>query len=58
MTVIAYGARKKRELITSVSSIKADDIKEIPAASLETLLQGRMSGVGVNIQLGFCPVAG
>ena len=52
VTVIAYGSRKKRELITSVSSIKADDIKEIPAASLETLLQGRMSGVGVNIQSG------
>ena len=52
VTVIAYGSRKKRELITSVSSIKADDIKEIPAASLETLLQGRMAGVGVNIQSG------
>lgn len=52
VTVIAYGSRKKRELITSVASIKADDIKEIPAASLETLLQGRMAGVGVNIQSG------
>ena len=52
VTVIAYGSRKKRELITSVSSIKADDIKEIPAASLETLLQGRMAGVGVNVQSG------
>lgn len=52
VTVIAYGSRKKRELVTSVSSIKSDDIKEIPAASLETLLQGRMAGVGVNLQSG------
>lgn len=52
VTVIAYGTRKKRELISAVSSIKADDIKEVPSASLETLLQGRMAGVGVNQQSG------
>ena len=52
VTVIAYGTRKKRELISAISSIKADDIKEVPAASLETLLQGRMAGVGVNMQSG------
>lgn len=52
VTVIGYGQRKKRELIGSISSVKADDIKEIPSPSLETLLQGRMAGLGVNIQSG------
>lgn len=52
VTVIAYGQRKKREVISSISSVKADEIKEIPTPSLETLLQGRMAGLGVNLQSG------
>lgn len=52
VTVIAYGQRKKREVISSISSVKADDIKEMPVPSLETLLQGRMAGLGVNLQSG------
>ncbi|MGL5681582.1 MAG: SusC/RagA family TonB-linked outer membrane protein [Marinifilaceae bacterium] len=52
VTVIAYGHRKKRELISSISSVKADDIKEMPVPSLETLLQGRMAGLGVQQQSG------
>ncbi|MDL2319693.1 SusC/RagA family TonB-linked outer membrane protein [Alistipes sp. OttesenSCG-928-B03] len=48
VTVIAYGTRDKRELITSVSSVKAADIDDLPAASIETLLQGQMAGVEVS----------
>ena len=48
VTVVAYGERKKRELISSVSSVKAEDLDEMPTASLETLLQGHMAGVEVN----------
>ena len=48
VTVVAYGERKKRELISSVSSVKAEDLDELPSASLETLLQGHMAGVEVN----------
>lgn len=48
VTVVAYGERKKRELISSVSSVKAEDLDELPAASLETLLQGHMAGVEIN----------
>ena len=40
VTVVAYGERKKREMIGAVSSVKAKDLEEVPAASLETLLQG------------------
>ena len=48
VTVIAYGERNKKELISSVSSIKAKDLEEVPSASLENLLQGHMAGVEVN----------
>lgn len=48
VTVIAYGERNKKELISSVSSIKAKDLEEVPSASIESLLQGHMAGVEVN----------
>ena len=48
VTVVAYGERKKRELISSVSSVKAEDLDDLPTASLESLLQGHMAGVEVN----------
>lgn len=46
--MIAYGERNKKELISSVSSVKAKDLEEVPSASLENLLQGHMAGVEVN----------
>ena len=52
VTVVVYGERRKREVVGAISSVKADDIKEIPTASLESLLQGRMAGVEINTQSG------
>lgn len=52
VTVIAYGSRKKREIVGAISSVTAEDIKEVPAPSLETLLQGRVAGLGVFQQSG------
>lgn len=46
--VVAYGSQKKRTVISAISSVKADDIKELPTHSLESLLQGHMAGVEVN----------
>lgn len=48
VTVIAYGERNKKELISSVSSVKAKDLEEVPSASIENLLQGHMAGVEIN----------
>ncbi|MCC8173974.1 MAG: SusC/RagA family TonB-linked outer membrane protein, partial [Odoribacter sp.] len=45
--VIAYGEQNKRESVGSQSSIKADDIKDIPSPSLANLLQGKISGMNV-----------
>lgn len=52
VTVIAYGERNKREMVSSVSSVKGDEIKEIPTSSFTSLLQGRMAGVQITSQSG------
>lgn len=46
--VIAYGKRNTREMVGAVSSMKAEQLQNVPNPSLETLLQGRMAGVGVS----------
>lgn len=48
VTVIGYGERNTKTLVGAVASVKGDDIKEIPAPSIETLLQGRMAGVEIT----------
>ena len=50
--VIAYGRRNTQELVGAVSSIKADQLKDAPAPSLQSLLQGQMSGLSVTNQSG------
>ena len=45
--VIGYGSVKKSDLTGSVANIKADAIKDIPASSVEGLLQGRAAGLQV-----------
>ena len=52
VVVRAYGTQKKRETISAMSTITADDIKEMPAASLAALLQGRLAGLNVIQQSG------
>lgn len=52
VTVIAYGTRKTREIIGAISSVKAEEMKEIPTSGFENLLQGRMAGVEVINQSG------
>ncbi len=46
--VVAYGSQKKRTVVSAISSVKGDDLKELPTHSLENLLQGHMAGVEVN----------
>lgn len=48
VTVIGYGERNTKNIVGAVATVKGDEIKEIPAASIETLLQGRMAGVEVT----------
>ncbi len=46
--VRAYGITTKRESLGSISSIKAEEIKDIPAPSIATLLQGKVAGLDVT----------
>lgn len=45
--VIGYGSVKKSDLTGSVASVKTEAIKDIPANSIEGLLQGRAAGLQV-----------
>jgi len=48
VVVVAYGVQKKANLTGAVSSMRIDDIKNIPVSNTASLLQGRMSGVTVS----------
>lgn len=48
VVVIAYGTSRKSDLTGSVVSVKADELKAIPATSFDQALQGRAAGVQVT----------
>ena len=48
VVVIAYGTARKSDLTGSVVSVKADELKAIPATSFDQALQGRAAGVQVT----------
>ncbi|RIV27099.1 TonB-dependent receptor [Fibrisoma montanum] len=52
VVVIGYGTTRKSDLTGSVASVKADQILERPAPSLNQALAGRMPGVQVNTNSG------
>ncbi len=47
VVVIGYGTQKKKDVTGAISSIKGDVISEVPVASMEQTLSGRMAGVQV-----------
>lgn len=48
VVVIGYGTVKKSDLTGSVVSVKAEDLKAVPATSFDQALQGRAAGVQVT----------
>lgn len=48
VVVVAYGIQKKANLTGAVSSVRVNEIKDIPVSNTSSLLQGRMSGVTVS----------
>ena len=46
--VVGYGQVKKSDLTGSVASVKAEKITDVPANSVDALLQGRVAGVQVT----------
>ena len=47
VVVTGYGTTKKRDLVTSVASVGADQLKDIPVATAAEALQGKLAGVQV-----------
>ena len=52
VVVIGYGTAKKSDLTGSVGSVKEQELRERPVPSLNQALQGKVSGVQVNINSG------
>jgi TonB-dependent starch-binding outer membrane protein SusC len=48
VVIIGYGSQLKKDVNTAVSSIKANDIKDLKQVSLDQMLQGKLSGVSVT----------
>ena len=48
VVVVAYGTQKASTLTASVSSVRANALKDVPSASFDQMLQGRASGMSVT----------
>lgn len=48
VVAIGYGVSKKRDLTGSVSSVKGEELENIPASRVDQILQGKASGVQVT----------
>jgi len=48
VVVTGYGTTKKRDLVTAVASVSAEQLKDIPVASASEALQGKLAGVTVT----------
>lgn len=48
VVVIGYGTAKRSDLTSSITSVKASELKDMPAAGIDQLLQGKAAGVTVT----------
>ena len=47
VVVVGYGSMRKRDVTTSISSVRSDDLKDIPATDFRQALAAKMPGVQV-----------
>lgn len=53
VVVVGYGTQTKREIVGSVKSMSVESLAEsIPAESVESLLQGQIAGVNIQMNTG------
>ena len=52
LVFVGYGSVRKSDLVTSVASVKADDMKLFPAATAAEMLRGKAAGVTVKANSG------
>ena len=48
VVVVGYGTQSRQKLTSSISSVSAEEIENIPVPTFEGALQGRMAGVNIN----------
>jgi TonB-linked SusC/RagA family outer membrane protein len=48
VVVVGYGTVKRADITSSITSVKASDLKDMPAAGIDQLLQGKAAGVTVT----------
>jgi len=52
IVVIGYGSQKRGDVNSSISSVKAEDLKDLKQISLDQMLQGKAAGVSVTSNSG------
>ncbi len=52
VVVTGYGSQNRKTITSAITSVKAEEIENIPASSTDQLLQGRASGVQVTSNSG------
>ncbi len=48
VVVVGYGTARRSDITSSITSIKAQELRDIPAAGIDQLLQGKAAGVTVT----------
>lgn len=48
VVVIGYGTRRRAEVTSSISSVSAKDIRDMPVAGIDQAIQGKVAGVTVT----------
>ncbi|MDE5622261.1 MAG: SusC/RagA family TonB-linked outer membrane protein, partial [Alistipes sp.] len=52
LVVVGYGYQRKSDVATSVTSVKADEMKPFPSSNVADMLRGRAAGVQVTASSG------
>ena len=47
VVVTGYGTTKKRDLVTSVASVNAEQLRDVPVSTAAEAIQGKLAGVNV-----------
>ncbi len=48
LVVIGYGSQKRRDVNSSIYSLRSDDFKNLPQTGIDQMLQGKASGITVT----------
>ena len=52
VVVVGYGTQSKKNVASAISTVKSNDFKDVPAVSVDGVLQGRVTGLSVTTPSG------